>query len=143
MGETHVDYAQSLLNLGLVTHSQGKWLEAQAHYRQSADVFRRANEQSHPEYVMCLNNLAVLYRDLGQFGRASETISEVIELFAGRLELPEVIKQVQGRTRRFAKRQGTWFRGLSECRFIPRTDHDDPPAIVAQIAQHRTLPQSS
>ena len=30
----------------------------------------------------------------------------------------QMLTQMQVRTRRFAKRQGTWFRSLSECRFV-------------------------
>ncbi len=29
-----------------------------------------------------------------------------------------MIARIKARTRRFAKRQGTWFRSLSECRFV-------------------------
>lgn len=41
---------------------------------------------------------------------------EVIELLAGKFALAETIQQVQTRSRQFAKRQTTWFRGLSEVR---------------------------
>ena len=41
---------------------------------------------------------------------------EVIELLAGRVSGDETIRRVQARTRQFAKRQGTWFRGLKEVR---------------------------
>ncbi|MCH7751144.1 MAG: tRNA (adenosine(37)-N6)-dimethylallyltransferase MiaA, partial [Planctomycetes bacterium] len=37
------------------------------------------------------------------------------------------------RTRRFAKRQGTWFRSLSECRFVEITGDRDPDELAAEI----------
>jgi tRNA dimethylallyltransferase len=39
---------------------------------------------------------------------------EVIDLLAGKQGLEATIDRVQTRTRQFAKRQGTWFRGLTE-----------------------------
>jgi tRNA dimethylallyltransferase len=42
----------------------------------------------------------------------------VLDHLAGECELSEVVERMKARTRRFAKRQGTWFRSLSECRFV-------------------------
>ena len=55
---------------------------------------------------------------------------EVLEHLAGQRNLAETIELVKTRTRQFAKRQETWFRSLSECRFLPMTA-DLPPAEVA------------
>ena len=44
---------------------------------------------------------------------------EVIEHLRGDRGLEETVELVKMHTRRFAKRQGTWFRGLEECRFVP------------------------
>ena len=41
--------------------------------------------------------------------------------------------QMQVRTRRFAKRQGTWFRSLSECRFVDIAGEVDEAAIAERI----------
>ncbi len=46
----------------------------------------------------------------------------------------ELIERVTVRTRRFAKRQGTWFRALSECRVIQRQRDDDALEIAERIA---------
>ena len=59
---------------------------------------------------------------------------EVIEHLQGVRGLPETIQRVKTRTRQFAKRQRTWFRSLSECRFVPVVDPIDPAAIACQIA---------
>ena len=44
---------------------------------------------------------------------------ELLEHLRGLRGLEESMDLVKMHTRRFAKRQGTWFRGLSECRFVP------------------------
>ncbi len=59
---------------------------------------------------------------------------EVLEHLAGKRNLPETIELVKLRTRQFAKRQMTWFRSLSECRFVAVANPLDPAAIARQIA---------
>ena len=48
---------------------------------------------------------------------------EVIEHIEGKRDLAATIELVKTHTRRFAKRQGTWFRSLSECHFIATPSH--------------------
>jgi tRNA dimethylallyltransferase len=43
---------------------------------------------------------------------------EVIDHLNGRYSLSETVALVQQHTRQLAKRQGTWFRSLCECRFV-------------------------
>jgi tRNA dimethylallyltransferase len=56
---------------------------------------------------------------------------EVIEHIAGRSTLSEAIARTQARTRQFAKRQATWFRGLAEVRMWPVAP-DEPAEITAE-----------
>lgn len=56
---------------------------------------------------------------------------EVIEMLDGQGTLDQTIERIQVRTRRFAKRQGTWFRGLQEVDSVP-IDPDLPAAAVAR-----------
>jgi tRNA dimethylallyltransferase len=79
-------------------------------------------------------------RDLTRSGRqlgrtASQAVGyrEVIELIEGRYGLDETRQRVKVRTRRFAKRQNTWFRSLSECRSVPVREEIDPANIASQI----------
>jgi tRNA dimethylallyltransferase len=44
---------------------------------------------------------------------------EVLDHLEGRASLQETVELVKIHTRQLAKRQGTWFRSLSECRFVP------------------------
>lgn len=59
---------------------------------------------------------------------------EVIEHLSGAVDLPTTIARVQARTRQFAKRQGTWFRGLSEVRRVEVAPGDAPEALARRLA---------
>jgi tRNA dimethylallyltransferase len=60
---------------------------------------------------------------------------EVIEHLQGGRPLAETIEVVKTHTRQFAKRQGTWFRSLSECRGLPVSEPLDPAEIAGRIAE--------
>ena len=45
-----------------------------------------------------------------------------------------MIDNIKSRTRRFARRQGTWFRSLSECRFYEMADTVSGDIIASEIA---------
>ena len=49
-------------------------------------------------------------------------------------DLAETIELVKRRTRQFAKRQLTWFRSLSECRWIDAGHPFDPASLAERIA---------
>jgi tRNA dimethylallyltransferase len=59
---------------------------------------------------------------------------EVIEHLEGRRNLSETIELVKTHTRQLAKRQGTWFRSLGECRPIRLSEPLDPAQTAAQLA---------
>ncbi len=58
---------------------------------------------------------------------------ECFAVMDGELELDKAIERVKIRTRRFAKRQRTWFRGLSECRPIERHSEDTADSVSELI----------
>ena len=58
----------------------------------------------------------------------------MIEHLHGKRDLPATIDLVKLRTRQFAKRQLTWFRSLSECRWILVGEPLNPAEIAEQIA---------
>lgn len=76
---------------------------------------------------------------LGRWGQLSHTASqavgycEVIAHLAGTMTLPQCAERVLIRTRRFARHQETWFRGLEECRILDICGDADPGDIVQQI----------
>jgi tRNA dimethylallyltransferase len=73
-------------------------------------------------------------RPLGKTARQAVGYREVIEHLEGRRPLPETIALVKLHTRQLAKRQGTWFRSLSECRLLPMPCPIDPAAAAQQLA---------
>jgi tRNA dimethylallyltransferase len=78
---------------------------------------------------------------LERFGQLSRTASqavgyrEVIDHLCGASDLPTTIEAVKTRTRRFARRQETWFRSLSECRFVSRTPEEFERDVAARLAR--------
>ena len=72
---------------------------------------------------------------LGRTARQAVGYREVLSHFRGELSLPAAIDLVKLRTRQFAKRQLTWFRGLSECRWVGVSEPLDPTETARQIAE--------
>jgi tRNA dimethylallyltransferase len=72
------------------------------------------------------------------FGRTAKQAvgyREVLEYLRGERDLAATVELVKLRTRQFAKRQLTWFRGLSECRWIKVSEPLDPAATAREIAE--------
>ncbi|MBN1393729.1 MAG: tRNA (adenosine(37)-N6)-dimethylallyltransferase MiaA [Pirellulales bacterium] len=59
---------------------------------------------------------------------------EVIEHLEGRRGLADTIELVKRHTRQLAKRQTTWFRRLSECRFVAVSGRFAPDELAERIA---------
>jgi tRNA dimethylallyltransferase len=59
---------------------------------------------------------------------------EVLAMLAGEATLPETVERIQARSRQFAKRQATWFRGLEEVRALPVGPDEQPEAIAERLA---------
>jgi tRNA dimethylallyltransferase len=78
---------------------------------------------------------------LKQWNELSHTASqavgyrEVIEHLAGRFDRQETIEKVLTRTRRFARHQETWFRGLTECRILDIDQACDADRIAYQLLE--------
>ena len=58
---------------------------------------------------------------------------EVIVMLAGEASLSQTIELIQARTRQFAKRQATWFRGLEEVGSLAVVPEEGPEAIAALL----------
>ncbi|RMF88489.1 MAG: tRNA (adenosine(37)-N6)-dimethylallyltransferase MiaA [Planctomycetota bacterium] len=67
---------------------------------------------------------------------ASQAIGyrEVLDHLAGSFDLDRCRELTIRHTRQFAKRQRTWFRSLSECRFVPVSADTDWTALAQEIA---------
>ena len=63
---------------------------------------------------------------------------EVIELLEGKSEPAAAVERTQARTRQFAKRQETWFRGLAEVRSWPVSEDESAAAVAERLADWAT-----
>ncbi len=73
-------------------------------------------------------------RPLGVVAAQGVGYREAIERIAGRLSDEEMVTRVQARTRQFAKRQATWFRGLAEVRPWPVPPDESAEVTAARLA---------
>lgn len=71
-------------------------------------------------------------KKLGRTASQAVGYREVIEHLQGG-SLTDMADKIKTRTRRFAKRQGTWFRSLSECRFVETTGEIDAQRLADEI----------
>ncbi|MHB1034596.1 MAG: tRNA (adenosine(37)-N6)-dimethylallyltransferase MiaA [Pirellulales bacterium] len=96
-------------------------------------IDRRVDAMFSAGLVEEVRGLVARERPLSRTAGQAVGYREVIEHLAGRRSLPETIERVKTQTRRFAKRQGTWFRSLSECRRVPVADQIDPAEVARRI----------
>ncbi len=72
-------------------------------------------------------------KTLGRTASQAVGYREAIEHLQGG-SLEEMATQIKTRTRRFAKRQGTWFRSLAECQFVDLTGKVNAEDVAEGIA---------
>jgi tRNA dimethylallyltransferase len=100
-----------------------------------ARIDRRVEAMFAAGLVAEVQSLLAAGLQLSQTARQALGYREVFEHLAGERDLAETIALVKTRTRQFAKRQLTWFRSLSECRWIAMAEPIDPAAMAWQIAE--------
>jgi tRNA dimethylallyltransferase len=100
---------------------------AELHGRINARVGRMLDEGLVDE----VRRLRDAPRPIGPVAAQGVGYREVLDLLDGRIgDLSEAADRIRARTRQFAKRQATWFRGLSEVRPWP-VEGDEPPERTA------------
>ena len=82
-----------------------------------------------------IRGLRQRYLQLGRTASQAVGYREGRECLDGTCSEAEARQRVKARTRRFAKRQRTWFRGLSECRFVRHLPEDAPEAVAEAIVR--------
>lgn len=111
-----------------------------------ADLHRRIEARVDTMFASGLvdevRNILERYGTLSRTASQAVGYGEVIAHLEGKQNLSETIELVKARTRQFARRQETWFRGLSECRRIPQQDTETPTNTAEKIlaTQHSTNP---
>lgn len=108
-------------------------------------VLRRLREEQHERINTRVDDMMErglvdevrrLLADGPSLGRtASQAVGyrEVQMFLDGECDSETMIANIKTRTRRFSKRQGTWFRSLSECRFVDVAGDRDPDELAAEI----------
>ncbi len=74
-------------------------------------------------------------KPLSRTARQAVGYREVIDHVEGKQDLGETVDLVKTHTRQLAKRQGTWFRGLAECRFTAMAEPVVPDELASMIAR--------
>jgi tRNA dimethylallyltransferase len=100
-----------------------------------ARINRRVDQMFAEGLVEEVRGLQAGPRPLGTVPAQAVGYKEVLELLAGRATLDETIDRVKARTRQFAKRQATWFRGLAEVRAWPVAPDEPAGAIAERLAE--------
>jgi len=88
-----------------------------------------------------IEEVRALLDRFGALGRtASQAVGyrEVIDHLAGKMDEAETIERVKIRTRRFARHQETWFRGMEECQIIDLEPGQSPAEIAQMIYEARS-----
>jgi tRNA dimethylallyltransferase len=78
-------------------------------------------------------------RQLSRTARQAVGYREALAYLACDYDMEEMRARIIYRTRRFAKRQGTWFRSLSECRFVDICGEPDATTVAERIMQCANL----
>ena len=103
--------------------------------RPRAEMHRRINARVGPMFAAGLVDEVRRLRDaprpIGPVASQGVGYREVLALLDGQYNEPEAAERIRARTRQFAKRQTTWFRGLVEVRPWPVPD-DEPAERTAE-----------
>lgn len=100
----------------------------------NARIHRRVDAMFAGGLVAETRHLLADGRPLSRSAGQAVGYCEVIDHLEGRRALAETMELVKQNTRQLAKRQCTWFRSLSECRFIGMSEPVDPSAVACRIA---------
>jgi tRNA dimethylallyltransferase len=128
-----------------ISHQQTQFEEGRPAEECRVFVLRRSREEQHrriEERVEAMieaglvdevQELTTGGRTLGRTARQAVGYRESLAHLAGALDHDTMVEQIKVRSRRFAKRQGTWFRSLSECRFIDIAGEVDSNTLADTI----------
>src|SRR4051812_38988449 len=128
-----------------ISHQQLQFEEGRSADECRVFVLRRRREELHARIegrveamIECglveeVRGLTSSGHELGRTARQAVGYREALGFLAGEYSRDEMIARIKARTRRFAKRQGTWFRSLSECRFVDVAGEVDAMTVAKQI----------
>ena len=89
-----------------------------------------------------VSGLLEKWQELGHTPAQAVGYREVISHLRGELDFETLFEKVLVRTRRFARHQETWFRGLTECRILD-IETPTPEIDLAQQIHDQIVSQSA
>lgn len=105
-------------------------------------IEQRVEQMFEQGLVQEVQGLMETWKELGQTAAQAVGYREVIEHLRGQRELEETYEKVRVRTRRFARHQETWFRGLNECEMVDiqgEYDADQLSDHILKLGQSRPM----
>lgn len=113
--------------------------------RSREDLVRRIEDRVDAmfEHGLVAETQALLEQGLEGSSTAMQAIGyrQVVELLQGIWGLRETVERVKARTRQFAKRQGTWFKGQMDLEWIELTPNSEPEATVEILLERMSKTQ--
>lgn len=105
------------------------WPRPQLHERINARVDRMFDDG----LVAETDGLIQRHGALSRTAMQAVGYREVLEHLEGARDLSVTVDACKARTRQFARRQETWFRSLSECRWLDQQPNQSPQAIADRV----------
>lgn len=129
-----------------ISHQQYHFDEGRTADECRVFVLRRTREEQHERInarvddmiarglVDEVSRLAAAGPGLGRTASQAVGYREAQQFLDDQCDRDTMLANIKTRTRRFAKRQGTWFRSLGECRFVDISGECDAAAVANDIA---------
>jgi len=130
-----------------ISHQQLHFEEERSSDECRVFVLRRSRKEQHQRinqrvddmiergFVEEVRQLTSDGKILGRTARQAVGYNEVLDFLNGKFHLAAMADRIKARTRQFAKRQLTWFRSLSECRFIDLAGERDEVEVAKAISE--------
>jgi tRNA dimethylallyltransferase len=100
---------------------------------QNARIDERVEEMLARGLVDEVRGLTAGSKQLGRTASQAVGYREALDYLARKIDEAAMVERIKTRTRQFAKRQGTWFRSLSECRFVDIEGDVDAEKLAKEI----------
>ena len=97
-------------------------------------INRRVDQMMEDGFFDEVRHLASLEKPLSKTALQGVGYAELSEVLRGEADLDEAVERIKLRTRRFAKRQATWFRSLPGLASVKMAEPVDPDAAARRIA---------
>jgi tRNA dimethylallyltransferase len=107
-------------------------------FRDRAELYQRIDRRVEKMFADGVVDEVRAVRDLGSTAEKALGLREIRALLAGEISEPECIARTQQGTRRYAKRQLTWFKRQDNFESLNLSSHGYPEAIES-IAQNARL----